>query len=126
MNTISIVEMLQRLGSLEWYSVRPSELTNGIIPSGCVPVVTFRYTEGNNFAFQRIRSILSGYDGGSRWSILGLGEKNLTIAPAEIVEENVASLTRAHDIQVSDPELALKIEQSYRVLIDRLNAELIE
>ena len=79
-----IIEVLERLGELDWYAVRPSELTaGGQIPT-FRPLITLRYKEGNDRAYRLITDALTSYRGKGVWTVTGAGGKNLCLMPEAV------------------------------------------
>lgn len=64
-----VIDILERLGELDWYELHPSRLgTNESVAPG-MPVVGFRYQEGNEDRLRLISRCLRNYRGRTSWAV---------------------------------------------------------
>ena len=81
----SVITALERLGEIEWYVVRPSEIATGSQTAPLFPpLVTFRFKGGNQAACEKLEEHLRKYAGSVRWVVSGKGEKNLCLLPERL------------------------------------------
>jgi len=122
-----IIRVLERLGQLEWYGVRPADLNTISLP---IPMVTFRYSTAIcGTIIDSLKQAIESFPSEVDWRLY-CGTKNMTIAPQMIADQRsddsagFPSLDRAREIASDDPDVALLVAQSYVALIQHLDATL--
>lgn len=119
-----MLDILARLGELEWYGIRRAEVSNSHAPPSGVPVITFRFSETNSNQHHAIRTALSSYHGAFNWTISNEGDKNWTITILEACEHGRPSITRARRWGSEHPQAMVAIGKDYASLLAHLEREL--
>ena len=124
-----IIEILERLGQIEWYSIRPAEInstSSDLDINGCFPIVSLRYLDGNELPFQAIENALNKFPNAHNWQLIGNHEKNITLAPKAIFDEDmIPSLTKSCELVNSNPDLATKTMNEFISLVQFIEKMLI-
>jgi hypothetical protein len=102
-----VINVLEQLGELEWYAIRPGQLATGdrsrpLFP----PLVTFRYKSGNRIPFEKLCRVVSDYTGPVRWTVTDKGRKNLCLMPErlhQMTSQGVATMDAVRSLITTDP-----------------------
>ena len=120
---VSIVELFERFGDVEWYAIRPGELTS---PSASLPayppVLTWRYTRSTKEHAAAFAAIVSAYEGAVRWSVTFESGKNICLLPSKIIElkeQGIAETTvqAIRFLQDQDETFIRDAQKDFRLLL---------
>lgn len=119
-----VIAALERLGEIEWYVIRPSEIATGSQTAPLFPpLVTFRFRVGNQAAFERLEEYLRKYSGSVKWVVSGKGEKNLCLLPERVWESALGRKSMMDAINLiiqNDPSFVRLAVQDFTQLVSYL------